>query len=64
MSIKTIVCAFGGETYELNALSSALSLARAGHAVEAITSDNGRPIRLDEAAQGQTAFRRDHDGAG
>ena len=47
MSIKTIVCAFGGEAYELNALSSALSLARASHAVLRVVHIAAPPLLPD-----------------
>ena len=44
MPIKTIVCAFGGEDYELNALSSALSLTRANHALLRVVHISAPPL--------------------
>jgi len=62
MSIKTIVCAFGGETYELNALSSALSLARAGHAVLRVVHIARPPLLPDAMGIGAYATAAYGDG--
>ncbi len=62
MSIKTIVCAFGGETCELNALSSALSLARAGHAVLRVVHIAAPPLLPDTMGIGAYATAAYGDG--
>jgi nucleotide-binding universal stress UspA family protein len=62
MSIKTIVCAFGGEDYELNALSSALSLTRANHAVLRIVHISPPPLMPDAMGIGAYASAAYGDG--
>jgi len=63
MSIKTIVCAFGGGVYELNALSSALSLARAGHAVLRVVHIAAPPLLPDAMGIGAYASAAYGDGS-
>lgn len=62
MSIKTIVCAFGGEASELNALSSALALARTGHAVLRVVHIAAPPLLPDAMGIGVYASAAYGDG--
>jgi len=62
MSIKTIVCAFGGEDYELNALSSALSLTRASHAALRVVHISPPPLMPDTMGIGAYASAAYGDG--
>ncbi len=62
MPIKTIVCAFGGQAYELNALSSALALARAGQAALHVVHVAAPPLLPDTMGIGAYASAAYGDG--